>query len=111
MGPDQSMGPGGLATPEAGGRVPACGRPPNKPAEAPPGESVPQGCRWRVVSERVVAGGLSVEVMRRSESPRGAACAPGWGTARRSREGVGPSSAEHPVADRMGGTRRARSHR
>ena len=44
------------------------------------------------------------------ESLRGAACAPGWGTARRSREGGGPSSAEHPVADRLWGTRRARSH-
>ena len=39
MGPDQSMGPGGLATPETGGR--ACGRPPNKLAAA----SGPGG-RW-----------------------------------------------------------------
>ena len=37
MGPDQSMGPGGLATPETGGRLRA--PPPNKPAAASgPGE-------------------------------------------------------------------------
>ena len=59
------MGPGGLATPEAGGRgcLRAGAPPTSRPrAEAPPGESVPQrsglplegcereGCRWRVVS-------------------------------------------------------------
>ena len=40
------------------------GRGPRHPPENPSLSA--QGCRWRVVSERVVAGGLSVEVMRRS---------------------------------------------
>eukprot|EP00964_Phaeocystis_antarctica_P007240 scaffold3933_cov64-Phaeocystis_antarctica.AAC.1 len=41
MGPDQNMGPGGLATPEkrASASQSACGRPPNKPTAA----SVPGG--------------------------------------------------------------------